>query len=611
LQQKEEKDITSALDSIKNSLKSYSSLLSWFFFDSIWKSKWQSFFVLGTGFLGVAFQAQVFGLIIYYARKFSSGELIELVGFSFDPRTSVGLLASGSATVVVLLSLSALCIYFSRQSILRMGRNYEEFCAKRVFFLLGMNADVFAMAPEQSKGEAYLLRLVRSDARMSGRVLRMLLSLIIPCITFLVALSVLLYLDAKITLIIGFLGFIFLFYQYKVSKKAVEQSMLFEKMAPEAGKELKGVIQHCKQQSFPDENRELVERTFARGPVKKQLDSFECRIRTMEDSRLVSGLFMAMIVGLIILVMGGAIIREGAGWGRLLVYVVALRFAMVNLQATFTTLTGINRFYPQIRRNYLFVRSFEQQNGDLSNPLDEYELALDDKSSFQLEGTFQQMKVRPGLCLAFITPLELNRYTMADILRAMLGTHGTQFAKALHWTRFATSRHSCPNGSLRQILGLAEDADWSDLPLSEKYITRLREVLPKKLDKSISLARWENIEPEVKFILSCISGLNSDCQWLLVEEKGLSLLDTETQSSLLADRDDKIIVIVYRGRLGQVGNYKEEAVAVMDDNALVGLGRLEWFSSVRHQVRRVIQSLSKDRQAFAQGHMEEEDLDEM
>jgi hypothetical protein len=161
LQQKEEKDITSALDSIKNSLKSYSSLLSWFFFDSIWKSKWQSFFVLGTGFLGVAFQAQVFGLIIYYARKFSSGELIELVGFSFDPRTSVGLLASGSATVVVLLSLSALCIYFSRQSILRMGRNYEEFCAKRVFFLLGMNADVFAMAPEQSKGEAYLLRLVR------------------------------------------------------------------------------------------------------------------------------------------------------------------------------------------------------------------------------------------------------------------------------------------------------------------------------------------------------------------------------------------------------------------------------------------------------------------
>ena len=97
---------------IPEKIKSYFSFLGWFISDSIWRYKSSSLFILVVGFLGIIFQVQVFFIIIYYARHFSSGEIITMAGYSFDPRTSLSLLTIGSLFVAVSLSLSALCTYF-------------------------------------------------------------------------------------------------------------------------------------------------------------------------------------------------------------------------------------------------------------------------------------------------------------------------------------------------------------------------------------------------------------------------------------------------------------------------------------------------------------------
>jgi hypothetical protein len=108
------------LHTFKTTLSRYASFLRWLLPDSLWRSKWLALAVLVTGLLGVGFQVKVFGLIIYYARHFSSGEIINFGQYSLDPRSSMGLLAGGGAAVAVLLSLSALCIYVSRRGILRL-----------------------------------------------------------------------------------------------------------------------------------------------------------------------------------------------------------------------------------------------------------------------------------------------------------------------------------------------------------------------------------------------------------------------------------------------------------------------------------------------------------
>ncbi len=310
--------------------------------------------------------------------------------------------------------------------------------------------------------------------------------------------------------------------------------------------------------------------------------------------------------------MGGTIIKQGSGWGRLLVYVVALRFAMTNLQKTFSIITAINRFYPQVRRYFLFVQSFEQKDQEDFPPLQEYELRLNGQEPESiLEGSSQGMHLRPGSFLALITQLELSRYTLADILRGLLGEGHRAFKAAMYSARFATSRHSCPNCSLRLVLNLPENAGWKDAGLPEGMLQRLKKQLPGNLDKDIKPKIWEAVEPDSRFALSLASALASDAQWILVEEKGMKLLDEETRFFFLGRMVDRIAVIVYNNSLSRVGGYGEHGVAVMDEKSLIGLGSTQWFETVQAEVEARLQRKGSRKPAEGKGVEEHDELDEM
>lgn len=309
--------------------------------------------------------------------------------------------------------------------------------------------------------------------------------------------------------------------------------------------------------------------------------------------------------------MGGSIIKQGSGWGRLLVYVVALRFAMTNLQKVFSTITGINRFYPQVRRYFLFVQSFEQKDQEDFSPLQEYELRLNGQQPESiLEGSSQGMHLRPGSFLALITQLELSRYTLADMLRGLLGEEHGAFKAAMYSARFATTRHSCPGCSLRRVLNLPESAGWNDADLPEGILQRLKKQLPGNLDKDIKPTIWETVEPDSRFALSLASALASDAQWILMEEKGLRLLDQETRAFFQERMAERIAVIVYNNSFSRVGGYGEPIAAVMDQSGLIGLGGPQWFASVQEEVEDRLQQKGSGKPAGAKGVEEYDELDE-
>jgi ABC-type multidrug transport system fused ATPase/permease subunit len=596
----------------KASLKSYSSIFLWFLHDSVWQNKLLTLIILSTGFMGVMFQVQVFGMIIYYTKHFSSGEVISLGPYLFDPRSSIPLLVGGSLSVAVLLSVAAFCLYFSRKKIITMSRQYEKAIVKRIFQLLGMHIDIFSsVTAEQSGNDAYLFRLAKSDSRVASRSLRKLLSLIIPVITLCVCVSVLFYLEIGFSLIIIFLGVIFLFYQYRVSKTALRHAIRFERLAPMAAKEYRSIIQHCKFQSHVNENFALIEKIFTRGPVKQQMDAYEGRLQAMENSRFVSNVFMAAITSLIILVMGGAIIIDGTGWGRLLMYVVALRFAMTNLQATFTTLTAINRFYPQLRRNYYFVQSFVQKGQNQYVPLDKYELHLPKETGIgKLENTSDRVILEPGRALALITSLDVNRYSLAEIIRGLLGDNEKAVQGALSSMRFATSGPSCPGCSLRQLLHLPGSAGWKDIRLPRNSLSRLQQVLPNNLDKPVNQNVWEKIDPDLKFFLSLSSALLCDCQWIILEEEGMALMDQKSFSFFRPHLREKICVIVFNSNLSHVGKYAEDVVAVMEEASLIGLGTIDWFAGVQSEVQDRLRITGRKKGASLNELEDEDELDE-
>ena len=598
--------------SIQSTL-SYAHFIHWLIRDSIWRNKGLSFLILATGFLGVTFQVQVFALIIYYGRHFSSGEVIRLWRYEFDPRVSLGMLGVASLGAAVSLLLSALCIYFSRRSILRLGRKYGEFCAKRVFNLLGSGPDVFRCRENGSDEEKYLFRLVNADSRFCNRILLVLLSLIIPALTLAVAMGSLFYLEAFLTLLILSLLVVFAFFQSKVSRKTAAHSIRYEKLAPMVSQEYRTLIQHFKLQPQNNVGHEMVERLYEAGPVKRQLDAYEGLLSGVANSRLVSGILMALGMSLILLVMGETIIREGSGWGRLLVYVVALRYTITNLQSSFALVTSINRFYPQVRRYLLFVQSSLIEDKTGYPAFDHYELRA---AKIRLDGSKEHLILDRGARLALVTPLELNRYTMAALARSLLGESEHALRSALFSMRFATARDSSPQMSLRKALGLNGRSTWQDLKawfMDEGLWEMARQQLPNDLDKSIKQETWGVVEPRLKFVLGLISAFKSDCRWVLIEAKALSFLDQGSARFYLDFFKDRITVLVFNGELSQVGSYGEEGVAVTGEEDLLGLGSPEWFAGVRSETeeRLLLERRRKKRKGAIEGEGEEDFLDEM
>lgn len=595
-------------------VRTYISFLRWFIPDSLWRNPALNFAILLSGFLGVAFQVKVFGLVIYFTRQFSTGEVIKIAEYSLDPRSSYELLGVVSLAVVLLLLFSTGCIFFSRRSIFRMGRIYEEFCAQRAFFLLGQSADVFSTKDNDSGGDSYILRLVRSDSRYCNRILCMLLSLIIPAITLIAALGILFYIEPFLTLIISLLSVIFTYYQYKVSMKAAGHSIQFEKLAPAANREYKAMIQHFKHQSIDHSNQVVVNHMFSTGPVKRQLDAYEGRLQSVVSSQLVSGIFMAGGVGLIILVMGFGIIKEGSGWGRLFIYIVALRFAMTNLQSTFSTLTSINRFYPQVRRYCYFIQSFAQEDREQYLPVESYSLQLTpDNLEKKLPGTLQRLSVGSGSRLALVTRTYINRYSLADLVKKMLGEGDDSIKSALYSMQFASLSQNFPHMTLRDTLGLGIGATWADLEdwfANKALYLKAQQLLSDSFDNIMDAKKWEVVNPKIKFILSLISARQSESRWIIVEAKGLKRLGTEQAKFYMDLFQDRIVVIVFTENFERVGSHGEHHVAVSGNVGLLGLGSLEWFASVRD---RVDESLSNGMQKRTPGIgvSQEDEMDDL
>ena len=566
----------------------YYQFIKWLLLDSLRRWKVTALAVLGTGVLGVGCQVAVFGLVIYYARHFSDGDAISVLGVQYDLRSSSGLLIAGSAVIVAFLSLAAACIYYSRRTVVRLGREYEEVCAKRVLSLLARGGDLFSSKSPDKGADSYLIKLTRSDSRIAGRVLRKILILIIPGTTLAVVTVVLVYLEVGLTVLLAGLGSVFLFYQYRVSRKAAEHSLRFEKVAPAAGQEYKDLVQRFRHIPRPESSGESVERLFEKGPVRKQLDAYEGRLRAVENSRLVSGIFMAVGIGVIVVVMGGAIIHQGAGWGRLLVYVVALRFAMVNLQVVFSSITTINRFYPQMRRYMIFVQAASRGDQERYPPVAAHTLRAPHTVEEEvLEGDVAEFPAGPGSVVGMVTPQGLNRYTLAGLCWDLAETDETAAYRILNGARYASTSHSSPEMSLRRALGLSDEATWSDLrpwfPDSALW-EKARAQLPRNLDKKIGAARWEKVSPELKFLLSLISARIEGCSWLFLEADGLDRLGREVASAYLDDLSDMVTVVVHTDRLERVGHFGEEVVAVSDGDRLLGLGSPEWFASIQEWV---------------------------
>ena len=431
------------------------------------------------------------------------------------------------------------------------------------------------------KQSKYLLKLATTDSRFCNRVLRMLLYLIIPALTFNVAMIALFYLEPLLTLVVLILLSVFIINQYKLSRKGAKYSVAFETQSPYATTELRSVIEFFKHQPPINSETKIVDKLFLNGPIRKQMDAYEGRIKVVENSRFVSMVYMALTIGIIMVIIGSNIIREGSGWERLLAYIVALRFAMTNLQKCFSIITSINRFYPQVRRYFLFIQNTYSidKTDDLPLP-DHYELKVGKK---RLEGSEKSLIVKRNDRVAIVTHIEPNQYTMASFAKAILNKTEYDLKSTIHSMRIVSAKHSCPQTELYKDMKLDSQSNWENIKClfsNDSLFEKAIKHFPKYPDIVFDKNSWDSMDSEIKYLFSFISAVKSNCLWILIDAGFFKSFDQKSISFYFDLLKEKITVLIFNKDLSEIGNYAENAVAIVGEQAIIGLGSLSWYSGV-------------------------------
>lgn len=550
--------------------------------DSVLRFRKESFLVFITGLFGVSFQILTIGVVLYYAKAMEKGTLINVLFYEFNVRTSVVFLLVCGLVILFSLLLAAWLTYFSRTKSLALRRKYEEFCSKRIFILFGSSFKTWIPFEQDFNSDKVISKLARRDARFCGRALWMVMDFVTPFIIFLVSIGALVYINPFLTFLIFVLIGISAVFLYKVSIMAAKNSSLMEKFSKPANKEYLQVIRRQKTIAVSSQEDEtwLENNFFSSGAPKKFLDAYMGRLKALEYSHLISNILFAAAVFMILLILGEKIIFEGHGWEKLIVYLLALRYMITNVKQINTKVTSINRFYPQLKRYFQFLDAtirLQKKEKGIQPP--KYSLLVSVNS--RLKGTRDSFDIKEGNRIGIVCPVVLNRYTLAFLMDCMLGHSRGAVKYALGSVLFVTSKYkNYPRRSLKESFDFSSYYNSDDLRKNLEQIglwEKYKEQLSDNSESPIHAEAWKSVEPDVRFALVMLNALRSDHQWLVVEEKGLGFLSDTARKFFLDQLSKRITVIVFNKDITSVGLYREDVIAVIAHDKVVGLGCTDWF----------------------------------
>lgn len=487
-------------------------------------------------------------------------------------------------------------------------RKYEEFCAKRIFSVFGSSTKVWVPPEHVSHRDRIISRLVRINSRYNGRVLGIILAIVMPTITLVVSIGTLFYTNVFLTcLMLGFFG-IASFFQYKINVVGVKNSARMENYFSDYVIENNQVIQRQKNLSNPlPESESWFENTFfSSEKIKLYRDAYTGRLKVLETSHFVSNILFAIAIFMLLLIMGTRIIFKADNWSSLVIYLIALRYVLVDLRQLSRQITNINRFYPQIKRYFLFLQNTEtpreiRTSNTVSYTIQAADSSVDSLKTWQLSG---------GSKLGLVSPVKLNRFSLEFMLGCLFGHSERELRGALESVWFMAADYGNAYSSLRGFLCLPTSYSFSHLQrdLEEAALwDKFEKQLSCDLEKPVPREKWEQADTDLKVALALFGAVHSKHHWVMLEENAVRHLSDRTLQFFMNRLSDRILVIVFYQDTHTLGRYGEDVIAILSGNSVAGLGTVKWFEEHRQAMSQVSdQTPNGDRD---KGHREDDSED--
>ena len=547
----------------------YLKVLSWLLADSFGQLPRQSLRVSLYAGVRLACQAGAVAILYAYAGALEQDQTVGWLSLDFAARGSRALLWMVIASSGGLFLAAAGLDYLSRAEAIHLSGAYEERCARRAMSVRSRLPDL--RVPEANE----LLvksrsRQVAMDGRRCGMAVRSLGYVIPAIITGVASVMVVLYLDPLLTLSLGVLAALAFAGQYPANVKAAKLSSKLESAQRMAGQEITSLMAQLGRETHgvPPDSRSF-SKLYDSGSVGESLAAFSGRLRAVEEGTLVFQAGGTVVVGVAVFVIGNELVSGGSDWGRLLVYVVALRAVVAGVVKVGRTLTTLSRFYPKLIRSHILAETERALEAPVVPFGAEEELLIDARN---LSGVQEPLRMRPGDRIACFSPGGVGRHLLHTFSNVQIRNLNRVRGRVprLAAPTVASSALESGKESVRQTFGFPAGYPTTEATrcLSELSLDFDRRE-PLDLDSAAPGILGDDPQPGHFISLSICAGLSRGSEIFFIDHDDFSTLTADQRSHVLRRLERTIVLFVYRNLVRFVEE-RESLAVVVDDSSLVG-----------------------------------------
>lgn len=560
----------SSINRFRGRLRIYSRTMLWLVREVAFNFKGPAIRVVFSGLTGIFGQGLGLLIIFSFARALETGQRASLRGVVLPLAPTYENLLIISAGVFALLLISAICQFDAQRQALAIACRFEEHLVRRTI-VDASRVPPSARSSEHVHDSAYLTKLATRDAKITSRVVFLLISNLIDFCFLLAFLSFVFWLDWMATSLVIVLMSFYGAALYWLNIYGVHSARTLERNIGHSTMEKRRIVARFLRSTVPIALDDPdIEHIFSRGRTAKALDSYERRLAIIPIGNLIGSSFTAFVICAVLALFGAVIFFEAGSWSRLLAYVLALRLVLRRVTKVMSGATSISRLYPSARRIYDFVKDIEdtevprekRQHGNLH--LSATALHTGGHRSDGLE----VKRGQPALILNSVT---LSRGHVSAIITRMPGAAGAE-------TAIVAVPESLRPIPLKNFLPPSFQDDW---PTLRQQLCRLGfaeddlKGLAAGLETPIGGER-KAVAASIPFAALALASLRSGATIIFLDAEPFFQLSESIRHSFLEVLQDRIVFFHLISKDNALDFPFTGNAVVMANNRIVGWAPFSW-----------------------------------
>ncbi len=550
-------------------VRNYGAMFFWLLSDVYSHFRWRSLRVLLSSALYLCAKFAAVGVMYYLIDSLENKRQDVILGVTLPSPDSPALLALGLGGMLVCLFVAAGLSFELTRLCLAMGRQYEEFCAKRTLMLMSwLPHHAAAWATDEVKSGRVSSQI--SYARMCGRVAAQLGEAIPALVGFAIASIILLVIDPGLTVIIALLGFLAFIAQYPANRRAVRANRLLHENRRASSRHLKAALSNFREAPAPiSMDSSVLKRPLLNDSVQATLGAMVLRRRVSSEAKLASEFGNGLILAVVLFIIGAGIMEGSRSWGEAVVYLAALRFALRDFGSTMRMPVSINRFYIEM----VSLHAFTSSASKAVNASDETAAKPFEQVCFDLpavDGALGALTAEAGACLAVVVPRKARPAVPIMLYEAQKALPNDTPRRVVPIDTMLID----PLVPLRASLAVPQSLEASQLAASLEAFAPEGEVMDWAtqdwLDRTPE-EPWDTVLPEwAIYALQALAAIARGQRLIMIRARIFDDMDARWRDALKACIADGLLILLHN-KIGSLGSHGEKTVILCNTK-----GAREW-----------------------------------